>query len=815
MSERLEDWIRRRRRALDLTQKDLAERVACSPETIKKIETGQRQPSRQLAVLLMRELKVAEEERAHFLSLARGIEYSAPPSVNLPIPLTSLIDRADEIAGISRLLLSPEVRLLTLTGPGGVGKTRLAIQAAHSLQDKFKEVHLVSLAAVNQTQMVLPAVAHALELSASSEKSARMGLVEFLQGRQVLMLLDNFEQILPSAVEVRTLLADLPQLKILVTSRARLNIYGEHEYSVPSMQLPDLDHLPPMEELAARSPAVDLFVRRVQSIRPGFQLSGANARSVAEICTLLGGIPLAIELAAARCDVFDPPDLLERLTNSSALNLLTLGPQDLPPRQQTLRRTIDWSYNLLNPQERLLFERLGIFADSVTLESLESVCGESDPQVPDTVSALTRQNLIWRVDRPGVPPRFQMLDVLREYAVERLKSRGEWSGLQHRHAAHYATLLETVVPRLRTGDQLTALRQISSEHPNLRAALDWASSPAGDPEIGLRITAGLWEFWVMHGDIEEGYARSERLLAVPQTGPPTQYLAHTFNGMGVLAAIRMLPSEPWLCRSLTLFQQLDDPQGEAWAMNHLAQYASETGSEQALELLHESERLFRRLNAGWHLAWVLNNLADSAFQCKQMEKAKEYLAESLELFRLTGDQRGLAWTTFSYGNSLRVQGKDLESLQSFEQSLGLLHSVEDFSGASRVHMMAAWGALRLGNLKDASRHFSAGLRIYRHNGNQWDTAVCLVGLAHIALAAGRADEAATVLGAAISLFRSATRQPTREEQNWLAPLIETIQDRLDEVAYRQAWQAGFDSPNLILDEKTAPTYKWTQSDRNQ
>src|SRR5436305_9013314 len=389
---------------------------------------------------------------------------------NLPAQLTPLIGRKQEVTIVDTLLRHPEVRLLTLTGPGGVGKTRLGLEVAAELLDDYPDgVCFVPLASISDPDLVVPTIAQALGIKEAGEQPVASLLQAYLQDKRLLLLLDNFEQVLAAAPGLADLLAGCPQLKILVTSRAVLHLHGEHEFSVPPLALPDLIHLPEREALSQYA-AVSLFLQCAQAAKPDFQLTPANTHTIAEICVHLDGLPLAIELAAARIKLLPPQALLTRL--EYRLQVLTSGARDAPVRQQTLRNTLAWSYDLLDAREQWLFRRLSVFAGGYTLEAVEGLStalGETPADVLDGVASLMDKSLPRQVEQEGQEPRLLMLATIREYALEALAASGEMESTRRAHAAYYLALAEQGEREAGVPQQGAWLDRLEREHDNLRS----------------------------------------------------------------------------------------------------------------------------------------------------------------------------------------------------------------------------------------------------------------------------------------------------------------------------------------------------------
>jgi predicted ATPase len=653
------------------------------------------------------------------------------------------------VEAVTSLLRREEVRLLTLTGTGGTGKTRLALQIGGAVLDEFERgVFFVSLASITDASLIPSTIAGTLKVKETPGESLVETLCGYLRDKQILLVLDNFEHLLEGAPVVSELLAACPELKVLITSRAVLHLSGEYDYPVPPLSVPDPKHLPDVPTLSQYD-AVALFIQRAQAAKPDFSVTNDNAPAVAEICHRLDGLPLAIELAAARIRLLPPQALLARL--SSRLKLLTRGARDAPTRQQTLRGTIDWSYGLLDEGEQTLFARLAVFQGGCTLEAVEAVSSaEGELDLLEGMASLVDQNLLQQQGEDE--PRFAMLETIREYALERLHGAGEDGTIRERHAEYYTTLAETAEPELTGGDQTIWLERLESEHENLRAALAWFREHGEDG--GLRLAAALWRFWLTRGHLTEGRGWLEEVVArAGQREASPALRAKALNGAGNLT-----------------FAQGDD--------------------SRAQDLHAESLRLRQELGDKRGIAASLINLGNVAWRQGAYERARALYEESLPLMQELGDKRGIANRLHNLGMVAYMQGDYSRAGELYERDLRLRQELGDKEGLSYSLNCLGLVAYVQGSYERAQELFKESLRLRQELGYKWGIVDSLVGLAGVAGAQRQHERAAQLLAAAVAGSEAIGAVLDRTEQEIIEEVSKAARSVLSAEGYERAWTRG-------------------------
>ncbi len=654
---------------------------------------------------------------------------------NLPPQLTPLIGREQEVAAACTLLRRPQVRLLTLTGTGGIGKTRLAIEIATALLDDFIDgVYFVALAAITDPDLIMATIAQTLGLRESGEWGyAQPQLLQQLQAslseKHLLLLVDNFEQVASAAPRLAELVAACPNLKMLVTSRAVLHIRGEHECAVAPLALPDPKRPVDCENVSQYA-AVALFVQRAQAIKPDFQITQANAPLIAEICVRLDGLPLAIELAAARVKVLPPQALLARLGHR--LQILKIDSPDVLPRQQTLCNTLTWSYDLLNTQEQRLFRRLCVFVGGCTLEAAETICNDLGVSVLDGVSSLIDKSLLSQTEQTDHEPRLVMLETIREYGLECLNTSGEDVIAQRAHAAYYLALAEQAAPELHGLQQAAWLERLEREHDNLRAALGWFLKPDGagsSREMALRLGGALWKFWSARGLSSEGRTFLERALE----GSEGVAASVRAKALSVAADFASVQSDDDLAEalsqeSLDLYREVGDTRGIASSLSLLASVVRRKKGNfaAARSLIEESLTLYREVGDKDAIAWSLWQLANNASMQGEYIRGRTLFEESLALYRELGNKWGIATALKQSALWLFVAQGDQGIMQAWlEESLALFREVGDKDGMAFYYWLSGWVALSQGDRAIAHALVEQSLALWREIGNRWFTALSL------------------------------------------------------------------------------------------
>jgi predicted ATPase/serine/threonine protein kinase len=719
----------------------------------------------------------------------------------LPVQRTPLIGRERELDAVKQLLLRQDVRLVVLTGTGGAGKTRLAVQLAEEAKENFKGgAYFISLATVSDPNLVVPTIAGALGVRETAGTPIIESLKEHwrLAGRSpLLLILDNFEQVVAAAPEVANLLEATPLLKILVTSRCLLSLYGEHEFVVPPLSLPDPERLPDLQTLA-KNPAVSLFTERAAALKPGFKLTSDNMRDVAEICTRLDGLPLAIELAAARIKLLPPAAMLARL--QTRLQWLTGGPRDLPKRQQALRATLDWSYELLEPAEKRVFRGLSVFVSGFTLEAAEAVTnstGDLDVEVFDAVASLVDKNLVVQSEQSGNEPRFRMLETIREYAAELLVTNQEEATVHRAHAAYCLVLAEEGSTQL-TGPRGHAwVDRFNLEHENFRAALDWAVQTS-NVEWGIRIFVALYPYWLRLARPAAGHAECLRaLLNLPvaeDAGNKDRGLrASGLMALGVMSLEQGESAEALeiLNKALALYRELEQPSAMAVASHHIAMvHFSQGDFRAARSRFREASRLWQEVGDLISAAHVTINLADISKAEGDLAAALSLYQEGLSMFDRLDNREGVAWSLDHQGDVEMERGDWAAARSLYNQALKIFRELGDQRGIGRALTDLGHLACSEGDCTSAEELYAKGLRLFSESGEIREIARILEGMARAAVTAEK-DERALRLGGAAAALRQRYGTPlTPPAQTRVERGLEDARRHLTSSTAARAWMEG-------------------------
>ncbi|MCG8347321.1 MAG: tetratricopeptide repeat protein [Chloroflexales bacterium] len=825
-------WLSQRRRVLDLTQADLARLVGCSLSTITKIEVDARRPSKQIVAHLISSLDIPAEHQEVFRQFARqsgspaqleallapqdSRSAQAPP-INLPARLAPLVGRDDELTALRNCFLHTGLRLITLIGPPGVGKTSLALHAAADLDVTFPDgVFFIALAPVAASELVVSIIAQTLGVKDTGLQSLAAELIGFLKKKRILLLLDNCEHLLAAASFFAEILVACPDVCVLATSRAPLRLRGEHAVQVPPLALPDLSS-PQQIDAIAHSPAVTLLLRQAQLVVSGLALTAENAATLAAICHYLNGLPLAIELCAPRLRVLSPQELLRRLRSDSdqaSLRLLRNGPRDLPTRQQTLENAIAWSYRLLQPDEQVVFASLAVFAGGGTLAAAMAVCSDFEgpfveftleatsghtansrlsvsaaensksQHLLDVLTTLVDNNLVLQQVQASGDMRFTMLELLRAYAHEQLHASGKAMTIQRRHAAYYLSLAEAAKPHLQGPAQNEWLDRLEAELANLRAAFQWMFA-ANAAEMALRLGGALVPFWRARGHSSEGRQFLARTLTY-QMDVPVVVRAEALRGAGVLAFEQddYGQARAYFEACLALREELGETGDIARTVANLGLVAYWQGDYQrAVAWFEEGLALERKIGnkndeagSSLKLGMALLSLGDRA-------GAMAFLDAGLALYQASGHQGGIGMALNFQGRAALYQGDYARAAALCEASLDIFQPLGHKAGSARAYIYLGRAVLCQGAHAQAAYLLHEGLQHLRKVGDKEGMAVAFEGLAGVAVAQNQATRAARLYGAAESLRTMLGAPWPAADRAYYEQLVAAIQAQLDETTW--------------------------------
>jgi predicted ATPase/DNA-binding CsgD family transcriptional regulator len=716
---------------------------------------------------------------------------------HLPAQITSFVGRHQELKTLKNLLNT--ARLVTLTGPPGAGKTRLALEVAAGVTDRYRDgVYFVALAPIADPTLIWQTIAHVLEMKETGHDSLSNELKRFLREKKLLLVLDNFEHLLPAAPLVSELLSVAPHLNIIVTSRALLRLYGEQEFSVPPLQLPDLKQETSLERIRS-SEALELFVQRSKAAAPTFTMDDANITAIASICVHLDGLPLAIELAAARIKFYAPQTLLIRLGNR--LEALSDGPRDFPSRQRTLRATLAWSYDLLTREEQILFARLGVFAGGFTFDDAQAVCSEGlNLDIADGLESLINNSLISQVQSLIGEPRFMLLETMREYALEKLDECGEKAVLCEQHAQHFLSLTEQATQAYYGSQAKIWFLLLEAEHDNMRSALRWCIT-SENGQMGLRFIGGLATFWKIRSHMSEGRAWLPQILVLKGADESTKVRADALHGIAELAYLQSDydTTRTFSIEALAIYQKLGLQRQEARIWVVLGEVATEVGDYVgASPLFQKGYAISRQVGDVNGSANALTQLGWSALRrTGDYDQARECLEEGCRLFETVGDHVNTALAYSGLGEIAVRIGELEKATILLEKSLKMRRELSQTWGIAASLGSLAWVALLQQDYEHAIQILRESLQLRSEISDRGGMAWCLEKLAEIAQLKGDPRRAVKIFGAAAAIRASVSSIIDPSDQPHYQNLIAVLRSELTDNLFESIWSEGY---AMTLDE---------------
>jgi predicted ATPase/predicted Ser/Thr protein kinase len=718
------------------------------------------------------------------------------PAARLPVPATRLVGRDEDLEAVVALVRDPETRLVTLSGLGGTGKTRLALEVASTLESEFDGAHFVDLAPIQDPRLVGSTIAEEIGVHETHDREVAETIAERIGDWPTLLILDNFEQVLDAADLIARILVLAPALTVLATSRVLLRVRGEREYPVPPLGLPAGD------DTEGSSAAVRLFVERAQEAKPSFELTPETAAAVAEICRRLEGIPLAIELAAARVKLMTPDQILARL-GEKRLSFLTGGTAD--DRQRTLRDAIEWSYNLLDDTGKAVFARLGVFVRGCTLDAAEAVVGSSlgleFGEVLDGIAQLVDNSLVRQTEGGDGEPRFGMLETIREYALDQLATSGELEATRDRHLDRYLSLAETAEPELTRTGQAAWLERLTEENDNIRAALSW-SFESKKFDRGLQLAGALVRYWSIRGLMTEGRRwLADALEAATDVEPAILAKAYFAAGFAALGQGDYVQAKAFFEESLRLARESQDVRLEAQSLQQIGWIVMTRGTyeashhERAQQLANKALELAEQIGEKMVLSGALNILAEVAAEAGDERCERKLYEQSLTLRRELGDRRLIANSVLSLGSVELTRGEYALATPLLEEGLALAKELNDTWCMSLALMYLGRVALEsTGDAAEATKLFGEALALAKERGDKRVAAECLYGLAAAVGVRGECAEAARLFGAGEALRDSIGATPSSSEVSITGRFVPPVRESLGDERFEQEWAAGRSMP---------------------